>query len=118
MALPGTEPATSPFAGYIGQTFGARDGFGLSGVALLLTAAIGWRALMDRPAVAGDAFPGDPFAGDPFAGDPFEGDPFEGDAVAGEAAADAVAAETTASTAATALAETGVLAEPPFTDTA
>jgi MFS family permease len=57
MALPGTEPATSPFAGYISQTFGARDGFSLSGVALLLTAAIGWRALTDRPrqAASGDA---------------------------------------------------------------
>jgi MFS family permease len=50
MALPGTEPATSPFVGYISQTFGARDGFSLSGVALLLTATIGWRALTDRPA--------------------------------------------------------------------
>jgi len=49
MALPGTEPATSPFAGYISQTFGARDGFSLSGLALLLTATIGWRALTDRP---------------------------------------------------------------------
>jgi len=48
MALPGTEPATSPFAGYISQTFGARDGFTLSAVALLLTAVIGWRALNDR----------------------------------------------------------------------
>jgi sugar phosphate permease len=54
MALPGTEPATSPFAGYISQTFGARDGFSLSGVALLLTAAIGWRALTDRPAASGE----------------------------------------------------------------
>ena len=55
MALPGTEPATSPFAGYLSQTFGARDGFGLSGVALLLTAVIGWRALTDRPGVTGEA---------------------------------------------------------------
>jgi MFS family permease len=47
MALPGTEPATSPFAGYISQTFGARDGFSLSGIALLITATIGWRALTD-----------------------------------------------------------------------
>jgi sugar phosphate permease len=54
MALPGTEPATSPFAGYISQTLGARDGFSLSGLALLLTATIGWRALNDRPAPAGD----------------------------------------------------------------
>jgi hypothetical protein len=55
MALPGTEPATSPFAGYISQTFGARDGFSLSGVALLLAATIGWRALTDRPAASGEA---------------------------------------------------------------
>jgi sugar phosphate permease len=54
MALPGTEPATSPFAGYISQTFGARDGFSLSGLALLLTATIGWRALRDRPVAVGD----------------------------------------------------------------
>src|ERR1700722_6988610 len=54
MALPGTEPATSPFAGYISQTFGARDGFSLSGVALLLTATIGWGALRGRPGASGD----------------------------------------------------------------
>jgi MFS family permease len=93
MALPGTEPATSPFAGYISQTFGARDGFSLSGVALLLTAVIGWRALNDRPASAGEG-------------------------AAGEAAAKAGPAETTAPTATAALAETAVLAEPPFADTA
>ena len=45
MALPGTEPVTSPFAGYVTQTAGARDGFGLAGIALALTATIGWRAL-------------------------------------------------------------------------
>jgi hypothetical protein len=55
MALPGTEPATSPFAGYVSQTFGARDGFSLSGLALLLTATIGWRALTDRRAASGPA---------------------------------------------------------------
>jgi sugar phosphate permease len=93
MALPGTEPATSPFAGFISQTFGARDGFSLSGVALLLTAVIGWRALNDRPASAGEG-------------------------AAGEAAAKAGPAETTAPTATAALAETAVLAEPPFADTA
>jgi MFS family permease len=54
MALPGTEPATSPFAGYISQTFGAREGFSLSGLALLLTVTIGWRALNDRPPPACD----------------------------------------------------------------
>jgi MFS family permease len=52
MALPGTEPATSPFVGYLSQTFGARDGFGLSAVALLVTVAVGWRALTDRPVPA------------------------------------------------------------------
>ena len=55
MALPGTEPATSPFAGYMSQTFGAREGFSLSGLALLLTVTIGWRALNDRPVPASDA---------------------------------------------------------------
>jgi MFS family permease len=50
MALPGTTPVTSPFVGYITQTAGPRDGFGLAGVALLLTATIGWRALTGRPA--------------------------------------------------------------------
>ena len=68
MALPGTEPATSPFAGYISQTFGARDGFSLSGLALLLTATIGWRALNDRPATAGDA-PADAAAAEAAAAD-------------------------------------------------
>ena len=48
MALPGTEPATSPFAGYISQTFGTRDGFSLSGVALLLTAKIGRASCRER----------------------------------------------------------------------
>ena len=98
MALPGTEPATSPFAGYISQTFGARDGFSLSGVALLLTAVIGWRALTDRSVVAGDAI--------------------AGEAASDEAVADTVAAETSVPTAAAALAETAALAEPPFADTA
>ena len=90
MALPGTEPATSPSRGNISQTFGARDGFSLSGVALLLTAVTGWRALTDRPAFAGER-------------------------ADREADAEAVPAETTATAA---LAETAVLAEPPFADTA
>jgi sugar phosphate permease len=81
MALPGTEPATSPFVGYISQTFGARDGFSLSGVALLLVAAIGWRALNDRPAAGAET-------------------------LAREAVADAVPAETTAPTEAMGPAET------------
>jgi MFS family permease len=90
MALPGTEPATSPFAGYISQTFGARDGFSLSGVALLLTAAIGWRALTDRPAKTDE-----PLA----------------DTVPAAALADTALADT-------ALANTAALAEPPLADTA
>ena len=88
MALPGTEPATSPFAGDISQTFGARDGFSLSGVALLLTATIGWRALMDRPAPSGAPV------------------------------AAAAAAETSMPTAAAAVAEMAALTEPTLADTA
>jgi hypothetical protein len=88
MALPGTEPATSPFAGYISQTFGARDGFSLSGLALLLTATIGWRALMDRPAASAEVL------------------------------AATAPAETDVPTAADALAETAALAEPTLADTA
>jgi MFS family permease len=93
MALPGTEPATSPFAGYMSQTFGAREGFSLSGLALLLTVTIGWRALNDRPAPTGDS-PAD------------------------DAAAGAVSAETAMPTVAAALAETAALADPPMADTA
>jgi MFS family permease len=48
MALPGTDVITSPFDGYITQDLGAREGFGLAGVALLLTAGTGWRALAGR----------------------------------------------------------------------
>jgi MFS family permease len=62
MALPGTEPATSPFTGFITQTEGPRDGLGLAGLALLLTATIGWRALTDR-----GPLPAAPPAGDPAA---------------------------------------------------
>ena len=108
MALPGTEPATSPFVGYISQTFGARDGFSLSGVALLLTAVIGWRALTDRSALADEGRAGEALAGE---------------AARDEGVADAVpdgttATATTVPTAAAALAETAALAEPPFADTA
>jgi hypothetical protein len=65
----------------------------------VLTATIGWRALMDRPAAGGEA-------------------------LAAEADADAGPAETTAVTAPVALADsgaladTGALAEPPFADMA
>jgi MFS family permease len=45
MALPGTDVITGPFDGLITQDLGAREGFGMAGVALLLTAGVGWRAL-------------------------------------------------------------------------
>ena len=52
MALPGTTPVTSLIVGgvatWAGGAAGARDAFGLSGAALLLTAALAWRSLSDR----------------------------------------------------------------------
>jgi len=45
MALPGTDVASGPFVGYITQDLGGREGFGVAGVALLVTASTGWRAL-------------------------------------------------------------------------
>jgi MFS family permease len=45
MALPGCEPITSPFVGWVAESAGAREGFGLAGVALILAAASGWSAL-------------------------------------------------------------------------
>jgi hypothetical protein len=45
MALPGTDVVSGPFVGYVTQDMGARDGFGVAGAALLLTAGLGWRAL-------------------------------------------------------------------------
>jgi len=52
MALPGMLPITSLIVGGVaswgGGGLGAREAFGLSGVALLASAAIGWRALSDR----------------------------------------------------------------------
>ena len=45
MALPGCEPATSPFVGWIGGAAGPRESFGAAGFALLLATATGWRAL-------------------------------------------------------------------------
>ena len=52
MALPGMTPLTSLLVGgvatWAGGAAGARDAFGLSGAALLLTAALAWRALSDR----------------------------------------------------------------------
>lgn len=45
MALPGCEPATSPFVGWVAGAAGPRDGFGTAGLALVLAAAFGWRGL-------------------------------------------------------------------------
>jgi MFS family permease len=53
MALPGANPLTALLAGLVAQEFGAREGFALAGVALILTAGIAWRALADtRPTAA------------------------------------------------------------------
>ncbi len=45
MALPGCEPATSPFVGWVAGAAGPRAGFGVAGLALILAAAVGWRGL-------------------------------------------------------------------------
>ena len=64
MALPGTSPVTSPAIGFTAGSLGPREGFGLAGAALLLTAAAGWGALADRgeavwsaPTPGGDGVP-------------------------------------------------------------
>jgi MFS family permease len=41
MALPGCMPFTSPLVGWVGGTVGAREGFGLAGVALAVIAGVG-----------------------------------------------------------------------------
>ena len=48
MALPGCGVVTSPLIGWVAQTAGAREGFSLAGVALLITAAAGWKFLSDH----------------------------------------------------------------------
>jgi hypothetical protein len=53
MALPGMSPVNSPFAGWVTQDFGAREGFSLSGVALALVTVLGWRALVSDSGDAG-----------------------------------------------------------------
>jgi MFS family permease len=54
MALPGMSPITSLLIGGVatwgGGALGAREAFGLAGVALMISAAIGWRAMADRDA--------------------------------------------------------------------
>ena len=47
MAIPGMNPVTGLLAGATALAFGARAGFALGGVALALTAALGWSALAD-----------------------------------------------------------------------
>ncbi len=41
MALPGTEPLSGPLVGWVSESVGPREGFGLSGVALLVIVAVG-----------------------------------------------------------------------------
>jgi MFS family permease len=41
MALPGMMPLTSPLVGLVGGAIGPREGFGLSGVAMLVIAGVG-----------------------------------------------------------------------------
>jgi MFS family permease len=52
MALPGMLPITSLAVGAVATwgagSLGAREGFGLAGVALVASALVGWRALADR----------------------------------------------------------------------
>lgn len=48
MALPGCEPMTSPLVGFVGENVGAREGFAVSGVALIVLSAASWRTLFAR----------------------------------------------------------------------
>ena len=63
MVLPGTSPITSLLIGgvatWAGGAAGARDAFGLSGAALLVTAGLAWRALSDRGEPARSRAPAD-----------------------------------------------------------
>jgi MFS family permease len=52
MALPGSNTVTGPCAGWVTQEVGAREGFGLSGLALAVVALAGWRALAPRGGLA------------------------------------------------------------------
>ncbi len=56
MALPGAYPLTSMAVGAVatwgGGALGAREGFGLAGVAMLASALAGWRGLAGGPATA------------------------------------------------------------------
>ena len=61
MALPGATPITSLLVGGVatwsGGGAGAREAFGLSGAALLLTVALAWRSLSDRGQAAPSVMP-------------------------------------------------------------
>jgi predicted MFS family arabinose efflux permease len=48
MALPGCEPITSPFVGFVGETIGARESFAVSGIAFIVLSAASWRSLFAR----------------------------------------------------------------------
>jgi len=52
MAIPGMNPLTGLLAGATAVALGPRAGFALGGVALVLTAALGWGALADGPGEA------------------------------------------------------------------
>jgi MFS family permease len=52
MALPGSEPVTGPSVGWVTQYVGAREGFGLPGLALAVVASVGWRTLSSGPKTA------------------------------------------------------------------
>ena len=60
MAIPGMNPLTGLLAGAVALAFGPRAGFALGGVALALTAALGWDALADGP--GGSRAPDEPLA--------------------------------------------------------
>jgi MFS family permease len=68
MALPGTSLVTAPMVGWVIDTVGPREGFGLAGVALFVTAVLGWRSLVrpvEAPAATGQgASPGADLVGE------------------------------------------------------
>ena len=53
MALPGAQVVTGPFAGWVTQDVGPREGFALPAMALTAIAGAGWRALTASTADAG-----------------------------------------------------------------
>jgi MFS family permease len=57
MALPGTLPITAPIVGVVAEAFGGRAALALGGVAVLATAALGWRALADPRQAGAQASP-------------------------------------------------------------